>query len=200
MPFLRRRRIRRQTRNKGATPHSGTLISGSIGPGSAPVHQRICETEGGARTSTGTAQSIQSFRSTDETCNVGDLIKFINVFFECGPRLSDGAHRQQGWLEWVVLCGKESDTTIPIGQLGTTTLGVVANRMFPGQVLLSGFLPVGVNQPNFQEIKLKVPRKFQYLTLGDKIDVVYYFRTSNSVETGTDNTKVIMSYMYKSYN
>lgn len=197
MPF-HRRFVKRQTKGKGTQRHAGTLVIASHGPGSTPDSFRIVETEGGNRTVDGSAQTFSASRSTDETCNVGDLIKFLNIFIQTGPRL-DSNQIGQGWLEWVVKVGKGSDTLIPITNMGTETLGVVANRMFPGQCLMSGNFPVGRDQPNSVAISLKVPKKAQYLVMGDQIDVWIYFRTSNSTEMGTNNVRSWISYIYKAY-
>lgn len=196
MPF--RRRIRRQTRGKGSSRHSGTLVVASHGPGSVPTEFRIVETQGGTRTIDGSVQSYADERRSDETCNVGDLIKFLNIFIQTGTRLIDNAIGI-GWLEWAVIAGKESDIVIPIINIGTQTLGVIANRMFLGQVLLSGNFPTGTTQCNSQTIQIKVPKKYQFLALGDQIRVVIYFRTANSVEAGTNNVKSFISYIYKGY-
>ncbi len=197
MPF--HRRVKKQTRGKGRSQHSGTLVVASHGPGTAPTPFRIAETQGGARTIDGTVQSYADERRTDETCNVGDLIKFLNIFIQTGARGTSTDETQEGWLEWVVIGGKESDIAIPITNLGTQTLGVVANRMFPGQCLLSGNFPIGLTQPNKVDIVLKVPKKYQYLQQGSQIEVWIYFRTANSVDTGTTAVKSFISYIYKAY-
>jgi len=196
MPF--RRRIRKQTRGKGHSTHSGTLVLATLGPARAPDEFRIVETQGGLRTIDGTVQTYADERRTDETCNVGDLCKFLNVFIQVGPRF-DSTPAANGWLEWAILGGKESDIVIPITNLGTQTLGVVCNRMFPGQVLLTGNIPVSFQVPNSQAIQIKMPRKYQFLALGDQIRVIVYFRTSNSTETGVNQVRAFISYIYKAY-
>ncbi len=178
--------------------HSGTLVVSQHGPGSVPTPHKIVETSGGARTLTGGVQTFATERRTDETCNIGDLIKFINIFIQCGPRLDSNAI-SIGWLEWAVVAGKEDETVVPITSMGTQTLGVVCNRMFPGQCLLSGFFPVGEQLANGATIQIKVPKKFQFLVMGDVIRVIIYFRTANSVETGINNVKSFISYIYKAY-
>lgn len=195
MPF--RRRIKRITRNKGHSTHSATLIS-NTGPGSAPAHMRVIETEGGARTQTGVTQNFAASRDTDEKCNIGDVIKFINLFIQCGPRTGAGSLKT-GWLEWAVIIGKEAEVVIPITQLGVQTLGVTAIRMFPQQCLLTGAMPVGEFGPNYQAIQIKLPKKANFLRMGDKLDFVTYFRTVNSVETGVDNVRLIKSFIYQCY-
>ncbi len=196
MPF--RRRFRRTTANKGHSKHAGTLVVAMHGPGSIPSELRFVETEAGARSVDGTVQSYADERRTDETCNIGDQIKFVNCFIETGPRL-DSNQIGQGWLEWVVLGGQENDISIPITNLGTQTLGVVANRMFPGQCLMSGMFPIGRDQPNSVAISLKVPKKYEYLKFGSELRIVIYFRTANSTETGTNNVKSFISYIYNAY-
>ncbi len=186
------------TRGKGSSKHSGTLIVPSIGPASAVTEHRFVECDAGARTIDGSVQTYADTRRTDETCNVGDLVKFLNIFIQCGARL-DSNNISSGWLEWCIVHGKESDIIIPTTNLGTQTLGVIANRMFPNQVLLSGILPVGENQPSVAVINIKVPPKMQFLKFGDEFRVNLHFRTADSVETGVNNVRAIISYMYKAY-
>ncbi len=198
MPF--RKRIKRQTRGKGHSQHSGTLIhgGGSLGPGSAPNAHTILKTEAGARSTVGNELTFSESRTTGDVCNIGDLCKFVNLFIQCGPRL-DSNQIGQGWLEWTVVWGKESDIAIPITAMGTTFLGVVANRMFPTQVLLSGHFAIGRDQPNLQDIAIKIPQKFAFLKFGDILKLYVYFRTSNSTDTGVNNVKVISSFIYNAY-
>ncbi len=194
MPFRRKK----MTKGKGHSTHSGTLVL-TTGPASAPNHFRIVETQGGQVTADGTVQSYADERRTDETCNVGDLVKYINVFIETGPNRNTGVTQENGWLEWAVIAVKEQDIVIPITNLGTQTLGVIANRMYPTRCLLTGFIPVGLTQCNGAVISIKVPRKNQFLAFGDSIEVVTFFRTSNITSTATDTNRALVSYIYKAY-
>lgn len=196
MPF--RRRIPRQTRNKGHLQHSGTAIQ-TLGPATAPQALTIVETDVGARTLDGSQQIVSAERNTGDNNNVGDLVKFINVFIETGPRPIAEDNTQNGFLEWSVVVNNESDVVIPITNLGTATLMEVANKMFPTQVLLSGFVPVGKNQPAGASIQIKVPKKYQYCRTGRHIQIWTYFRTVNVTATGTSDNRAIVSYIYKSY-
>lgn len=203
MPFrrtFRRKRVRRLTANKGPQKHSGTLVS-NLGPASAPISLQVLATEGGTRTVDGTEENYSNDRSTGETCNVGDLIKFVNCFIEVGPRATatEGDNISTGFLEWAFLCLKENDTVIPITNLGTLTLGTIANRMFPDDTLLSGFIPIGEKQANGAMITIKIPKKFQFLTKGDEWLLYLAFRTTSSTSTGTDKVRVLSSFIYKAY-
>ncbi len=70
------RRIFRQTRGKQSTKKSDTSIS-VVGPGSAPEKFEILVTEAGARTGTGSEQTITDNRTTGETVNIGDGSGYI---------------------------------------------------------------------------------------------------------------------------
>ena len=66
--------MKRQTAQKMGVKHAGTLLA-NIGSGSAPTEFIVIETEGGLRSET--SQTIKSSSSTDEVCNVGDLITIV---------------------------------------------------------------------------------------------------------------------------
>ncbi len=196
MPF-RKRFIKRQTRNKGHLQHSSTVIQ-SLGPASAPIEFQIIETDVGARTVDGSQQIATAERNTGDNCNVGDLIKYVNIFIEAGVRTDESA-QANGWLEYAVQWGKADDTAIPITNLGTQTLGTICARMFPQNTLLTGFIPLGKNQPNGAQLHIKMPRKCQYLKTGDMLRLWTSYRTSSSTETGTTQIRAVVSFLYNGY-
>ncbi len=194
--MARFRRIRRQTMGKQMLKHSGTLLA-NIGNASVPTKFIICETEGGARTTTGAEQVIQANRTTDEVCQVGDIVKYVNIIIQCGPRTA--AIPESGWLEWAVVAKREADADIPTTQTGNETIGVIAQRMYRNEVIFTGVFPMSNTQPNSQQIMLKIPKSKVRLNLGDTICIFAYFRSVVSTDMQTDSNRLVMSYIYKSY-
>ncbi len=184
------------TLGKQMLKHAGTLLA-NIGNASVPTKFVICETEGGARSTTGAAKSVQGSRSTEETCQVGDIIKYINIFFQIGPRTA--AIPESGWLEWCVVCKREADADIPTGQTGVFTLPVIAQNMYRNEVVFTGVIPVSNTQPNAQTVMLKIQKAKVRLNLGDTIVIFAYFRSVVSTDVQTDSNRLVMSYIYKSY-
>ncbi len=190
------RRYKAVTRGKQALKHASTMLV-NIGSASVPTKFVIAETEGGARSVSGAPKSVQSFRSTDETCQVGDCIKYVNVIFQASPRLDQIA--DSGWIEWAIVGKREADVDIPIGQTGVQTLGVIANQMYRNEVIYTGVFPVGKAQANSQSVMVKIPKTKQWLHIGDTIVVFAYFRSNLSTDVSTDRVRLVMSYIYKSY-
>lgn len=196
---MARRRRSLLTRLKVPIQHAGTFI-GNQGGATAPHSMTIVETETGARTTTGTAQSTKSFASTDETCNIGDTIKYVNLFLQAASREVETGDDRNGWLEWALVCVKESETAVPITQLGTLTLGQVCTNMFRNECIFTGAMPIGLTQGNYLPIKIKIPRSKQKLRIGDQWRFITYFRDVKATSTSTSAIRVIKSYMYKSYS
>lgn len=198
MPYRRGRIPVRKIR--GYLKHAETYI-GNLGPASAPVGLELLVTEGGARTVDGSQVTFTDFRDTGETVNVGDIVKYINIFLQAGPKaeVTAGDNISTGWLEYAVVCTREDEPVIPITNMGTETLGVVANRMFPQSCLRSGFISLGGTQANGVELHLKIPPKLQKIRQGYQWKVWLYFRSSSSTATGTDKVKYVASMIYKGY-
>lgn len=193
MPF-RKRKVR-QTRGKMGVKHADTFLN-NIGSGSAPTSFTMVETNAGARTES--SQTIQDAGSTDATCRVGDLVKYLNIHIQVAGRA--GAQVDVGWLEYAVLCKKESDPDLTITQLGTQTLGETATNMYRNDVLWTGFVPTGLNVASGAELKIKVPKTKQFLKLGDQINLVCYYRSNLSTDVQTDNIRLVQSVNYKCYS
>ncbi len=197
---MARRRVR-LTRGKNPIKHADTNIINS-GSADVPAKTNILETEGGARTVTGATQTITSSRDTGEVCNVGDIVKYVNLFIQVGPR-QDGAGlgaEKKGWLEWAVVFVKESETDVPITSVGVQTLGAICNHMYQNECILTGAIPVGLEQPNYAQITIKVPSTKCQIKLGDEWRFIHYWRSTDSTAQGTAEVRVIKSWMYKSYN
>ncbi len=194
MPY--RKRFSRQTMGKRGIKKAGTFI-GNMGPGSVPNSFEVLVTEGGARSTSGAETSITAGRTTGETVNVGDVVKYVNLMMEVHPRLV--TIESTGVLEWAFVCQKEIDPEIPITNVGTLSLMTIAMNMYRGDCIFTGCFPVGVQQPNCQPVSLKIPKSRSTIKLGDQWFLYSYFRTTSSTETGTSSVKIVHSFAYKAY-
>ena len=153
-----------------------------------------------ARTTTGASQVIQDGSSTGETVDIGNQIKYLNIFIQASPRDSGASDNdRKGWLEYALVMNKESDTVIPITNLGTATLGDVATKMYRNETIWTGNFPVGNAQPNSANLVIKVPRFKQKIRIGDEWSLYCYYRDSKSTSTDTDTIRLVTSTIYKSY-
>ncbi len=188
------------TRSLSSVQHSGSQID-NTGSGSVPETLEFMETQGGARTTSGSEQNITNLRTTGETCNVGDIVKYVNLFIQAGGR--DGIETDAdrvGWLEYAIVLKRSADASIPITQLGVDTLGTVATRMYVNECIWTGNFPVGVAQPNSVSLQIKIPKTKQKIHLGDVWVLNMFFRSTSSTSTSTAAVRLWSSYMYKSYN
>ncbi len=197
MPF--RRKIRRRTIGKTPIQHCQTLIA-NVGAATAPATQVVLLTEAGARSLDGAGFNTTAGRDSDNECNIGDVCKYVNLFIQIGPReIAVGNDERNGWLEWAFVCVKESETAVPITQLGVLTLGTVCTNMFRNECIFTGNVPVGANQPASASIQIKIPRSKQTLRVGDEWRFITYYRDMNATAGDLDSNRLIKSYMYKSY-
>lgn len=196
------RHFRRATKGKMGVQHCGTVLS-NAGAASAIASQVVLKTEAGARNVTGANQDITAERDTGNKCNVGDCIKYINLFMQVGPRMNETGVEDEdktGWLEWAFVCVKESETTVPATTFGVQTLGVICTNMFRNECIYTGAIPVGNAQPNYLAVQLKVPKAKQFLRIGDEWRLVTQFRAVDSASTRSDAVRLLKSFMYKAYN
>ncbi len=193
MPF--RRRIRRQTRGKSGIKHADSFIN-NVGSGSIPTLFVLVETDAGARTEL--HQEIKGGADTDNTCEVGDLIKFINVHIQVAPR--NGANLDTGWLEYAVVWKKEVDAAIAITNMGTQTLGETATNLYRNECLWTGFIPTSKSAASGVELQIKCPKAHQYLKIGDQFCLFCYYRSNDSTDVQTDNVRLIQSCNFKAYS
>ncbi len=191
MPF--RRKIR-ATRGKLGIKHADSFIN-NIGGGSIPTAFTLVEVDAGSRTET--HQSIKGSADTDNTCMVGDLIKFINVHIQISPR--GGANAESGWLEYAVVWQQENATKIGIAQMGTQTLGETATNFFRNDCLWTGFIPVGKTSASGAEFTIKTPKAHQYLKIGDSYILYCWYRSSDSTDVSTTLMRLIQSCHFKAY-
>ncbi len=194
-----RRRVR-LTRGKLAIQHSDSIIA-NTGQGSAPATFVVSRTDVGARTLTGATQNIQAEGATDEKCQVGDLIKYVNLFIQHCPRPNVGStSNRTGWLEWAFVCVKESEAPVLATLMGTQTLGDVCTKMYRNECIYTGVSPCGEQQSAYLAITIKIPKFKQYLRIGDQWRFITFWRSSSSTDVTTDTHRLMKSYMYKSYN
>ncbi len=194
---MRRQRIR-LSQIKNPVKHSSTILA-NVGSGSIPTVHSVLFTDVGIRSATGGAQVIKDTASTDGTCNVGDIVKYTNMCIECAPRLLDTANNS-GWLEWAVVFLQEATQLVGLTNLGISTLGDVCNKQFRNNCLLSGCMPMGTNQANSMDLKIKIPPQFQKLKVGSILILFGYFRSAASADVRTDSHRLLMSSIFKAYS
>lgn len=185
-------------RFKTAVQHAETSVGNT---GAATVESfSFLETDVGARTTGGAEQVIQAEASTGDVVTVGTVVKYVNLFIECGPRSTIEADDDRtGWCEYAVLMNKESDNPIPTANLGTKTLGNVCTNMYRNECIWTGAFPMGTLQPNSTQLVIKVPKFKQTICVGDIWRLVLHFRSVSSTSVSTTAVRFIMSAMYKAY-
>lgn len=136
---------------------------------------------------------------TDEVVRVGDIVKYLNICLQISSRnTADG--KTNGWVEWALVMVKQSETSMPITNVGTLTVGCIAANMYRNESIYSGCLPVGDNTPNAVDLKFKVPKAKQKIRLGDHWRFYYYYRSNDSTDVTQDNIRSVASVMFKSYS
>ncbi len=198
MPF-RRKSLMQKVRT--GYKHSDTLVH-TIGSASAPSLHNIMDTASGPRSVDGAHQDFAIESLTDETCQVGGIVKYINLILQCCVRpneTSGAANNNVGWIEWAVVMVKETETQAPITQLGTQTLGDICTAMYRNECIYTGAIPCGDTLPTVQNIALKVPRSKQRIRIGDEWRLYLYYRDVSSTAMGTDTARVISSVNFKEY-
>ncbi len=182
--------------------HAGTKVH-TIGPATTITAEHIVrDSQVGARDPAGGNDTIQLGRSFDNECNIGDKCKFVNLFIEASPRnIADPINDQNiGWIEWAFCCIKE-DTAPPVNtNLGTQTLMTICTRYLRHDCILTGFIPIGVAQPNGANIQIKIPKAKIKLTVGDTWILFLHARTASATETSTASFRVLTSFIYRNYH
>ncbi len=197
-----RHRVFRQTRGKVPVKHGSTLLD-NTGPGVASFFKHVIfKTSAGIRTTTGGPKTIQSESSTDEDCQVGDIIKYVNICIECSPRGADSTNIKDdtGWLEWAVFWQTEGAITMAVTNIGTDTLGVLSGRTYRQDAIMSGCFPLGSRQAMSADLHIKIPKRMSNVRLGNQLQIMCYARGSLSTDTRTDSFRLLVSSQYKSYN
>ncbi len=197
MPF--RRKIRRVTMGKDAIKKAGTLIA-QIGPSTNPVtNMCIAKTDADVRVLSGGNVSIRNSQDINEICNIGDIIKYVNIRIQTGPQDETPEDDTSGWLEWAVVKYKERFEAPSNTLLGVETLGTVCTRAFRGDCLLTGAIPVGGDQPSVADIIIKIPKIWCKMQLGSELHLFVHFRSTNAASTSTTLNDCVMSFQYKNY-
>ncbi len=194
---MARRRIRISQVRTGIQ-HSKTSVGNT---GAATVESfQLLETSGGARSLGGATTNITDTRTTGEVCNVGDVIKYINIFLEAGGRLdTDLQEDRTGWMEYAVIMVKESESPVLVANLAGQTLGDVCTKMYRNECIWTGAFPIGRDQPNNMALAVKVPKFKQKLRLGDEWRLAFHFRAVDAASTSVIAIRFIASTMYKAY-
>ncbi len=197
-------RHRRQslTRLKNPIKHGSTLLANTgPGVGSLFVH-KIFDTNVGERLSQGATQVIKAEAKTDRTCEVGDIIKYVNICIECGPRGATSTNQKEdgGWLEWGVIWQREEDANLGVTNIGVETLGVLLGRMYRENAIYSGCFPLGSIQTMSVDIKIKIPARMCKIKMGDKLKCFAYTRGTLSTDSRTDSFRLLVSSMFKAYS
>ncbi len=191
----------RLTKGKTGIKHGSTLVDNTgQGVGSVFSH-KIYVTKVGTRNASGAAETIRNSQTTDEVVNVGDIIKYVNICLQCSPRGAEPTNPldNAGWLEWAIFWQREKDVDPTVANLGTETLGVVCGRAFRENTLLTGCFPLGTNQANSVDIKIKLPARCCKIKIGDVLRIACHVRTSSSTDVRTDSHRLIASSMFKNY-
>ncbi len=197
---MRHRRVQRLTYGKGATKHASTLVD-NTGPGVGSLFVHTIYETASDRAIGGGIQILSDKQDNENLVREGDVIKYVNICLECSPRgveptdVLDNA----GWLEWAVYMNRTVVRDPAVTNLGVATLGVISSHVFRGNCLMTGCFPIGTRQAMSQDIKIKVPKLYCKIQLGDKMLVACYVRTSKSTDTRTDSHRLIASSMYKTY-
>ncbi len=202
MPRYAKKRIKRLTMGRTAIKHGATNLD-NIGSGVGSIGTMdLVKTTVDVRAANGGVQTLQQQIKNDETCQVGDVVKYLNLCLQISPRGANptNPNDNNGWLEWAIIFTREVDTDCTVVNIGLLTLGVLAGRTFRGDAIFSGCFPVGVNQSNSVDIRIKLPAKCSTLKTGSKIKLNYYFRSSSSTDVRTDSHRFVSSVQYKAYN
>ena len=199
-----RRFRRRVTSGKVAIKHSSTLVDNTgAGVGSIFGHV-IFKTNVGARLVSGNVQSLQAQITTENTCQVSDVVKYVNICLECCPREPAPASENEldncSWLEWAVCWQREQEVTPGVANIGVATLGTICSHVFRENCFMTGCFPIGTKQAMSQDIRIKIPQRCCRLKMGDTLTIFCYVRTSDSTDTRTNSHRLIASSHFKGYS
>jgi len=183
---------------KTGVKHSSTLLA-NIGSGSVPSAHSVYFTEAGARLAGGVTQNIKEKSNTAGECNTGDIIKYVNICIQCAPRLIN-VEDNNGWLEWAAVRLVEATQLMALTNLGTQTLMDTAQKQYRNNVFLTGCFPIGMNQGNSLDLKLKIPKQWEKLLIGGILIIFLYFRSVDSTDTRTDSHRLVVSSIFKAYS
>ncbi len=181
--------------------HGSTLFD-NTGPGVGSFYKHlIYSVTGGTRPTDGSPKVLESQVITDETCQVTDIVKYVNICIQCSPRGADSTNLKDdcAWLEWAIYWNREADITLTVTNIGTDSLGVLSGRCFRENAIMSGCFPIGARQPMSSDLHIKIPDRMCKLKLGDKLFIMCYVRGSSSTDTRTDSHRLLVSSQFKAY-
>jgi len=186
---------------KLSVKHSSTTL-GNIGQGSSTVFGHgVYTTNAGARPSAGTELTIKQQASTGDELNVGDIVKYVNICIEAGNRgIQPDSDDDNGWLEYGLMWENQGVTGPVTTSLGTQTLGDTLVKQYRGDCLWTGCMPIGSEQPNAVDLKIKLPKKASRIVVGSRLVLFVHFRSVNSTDLRSDSLRVLISSMFKSYS
>ncbi len=197
-----RHRIKYPIKGKVAVKHSSCLVD-NVGQGTATIFPHIIfQTDVGARALTGGVQTIRNEANTENDCNIGDTIKYVNICLEASPRGANPTNDNDnaGWLEWAIVYQKERSAVPTTANLGVCTLGVVCSHAFREDCLMTGCFPLGTKQAMAQDIKIKIPERCQQIKMGSILRCFCHVRTSSSTDVRTDSHRLMASSHFKVYS
>ncbi len=196
---MRHRKVR-LTKGKNGVKHGSTLLD-NTGPGVGSFFKHVIYEVPVERSVNGAPQTIQESQVTDETCQVSDIIKYVNICIQCSPRGVDSSNLKDdiGWLEWAIFWQRESTKTLTVANIGVETLGVLNGRTFRENAIMSGCFPIGSRQSMSSDLHIKIPARCCKLKIGDKLQIMCYARGSSSTDTRSDSFRLLVSSQFKSY-
>ncbi len=198
-----RRRIRRATLGKTAIKHSRSKVA-NIGQGTVVITpMTIATTNVGTRIASGATTVLQDASDTAQTVMVGTVIKYVNICIQCGPRWVTGdvpTADDNGWLEYVIVKNKTTQLAPATTNLGTKTLADICTTNFRGDVLFTGCMPIGAQQPSSLDLKIKLPKQFCKFQWGSVLTLFCQFRSVSSTDVRTDSHRLVTSTLFKGYN
>jgi len=162
----------------------------TIGPSSAITDVSLISVPG--RSSDGGNVTIRDSQGINSLCNVGDIIKYVNIRIQSGPTDETPEDDTSGWIEWAIVKFKEGKVTVPTTNIGILTLGDICTKMFRGDCCLTGAMPIGGDQPSVQDIVFKIQ-------LASELVIFLAFRSTNAASVATNLNRLIVSANYKDY-
>lgn len=188
---------------KDPTKHSSTKVS-TIGQGTAAVPTfTLVNTAVGARTFAGTVTNLKDKMTTATTVFVASVVKYVNVCIEVGPTQVTGdvpTPPDNGWLEFGIVKTREEHTVPAVTNLGTRFLGDILTTSYRGDVIHTGCVPIGSQQPTAIELKIKLPKIFCKMQQGSKLILYFWYRSVDATDVRTNSHRVITSVLFKSYD
>ncbi len=194
---MRRSRIR-LSQIKDPIKHSSTTLA-NHGSGSVPTAHTVFFTDVGARLATGATQVIKDVAGTDATCNVGDIIKYVNICIQSAPR-ADNLVADIGWIEWALVMQTEQTQLMGLTSIGVSSLQDVATKQYRNNCILTGCFPIGETQSNSADLKIKIPPKWCKLKVGSILILFVYFRSNSSTDVRTVSHRSVVSSIFKAYS